>query len=110
MNLYRNESSDAKTNAQRNLCGRTHYVDEDTLRWHKSRVLDAVLYSEAIMTTQEKFEAALFAHALDSIAQRRQERRREAIHDALLVCGIAVSSSLAVTGGIAMWLLVNGSL
>jgi hypothetical protein len=39
MNLYRNESSDAKTNAQRNLCGRTHYVDDDTLRWHKSRVI-----------------------------------------------------------------------
>ena len=38
-NLYRNESSDAKQNAQRNLCGRTHYVDDDTLRWHKSRVL-----------------------------------------------------------------------
>ncbi len=39
MNLYRDESSDAKTNAQRNLCGRTHYVDDDSLRWHKSRVL-----------------------------------------------------------------------
>lgn len=39
MNLYRNESSDPKTNAQRNLCGRTHYVDDDTLRWHKSHVL-----------------------------------------------------------------------
>lgn len=41
MNLYRNESSDAKTNAQRNLAGRTHYVDDDTLRFHKSRVLSA---------------------------------------------------------------------
>lgn len=38
-NLYRDESSDPKSNAQRNLCGRTHYVDDDTLRWHKSRVL-----------------------------------------------------------------------
>jgi hypothetical protein len=40
-NLYRNESSDARYNAQRNLQGRTHYVDDDTLRWHKSRVLSS---------------------------------------------------------------------
>jgi len=41
MRLYRNESSDPKINAQRNLCGRTHYVDDDTLRWHKSRIMSA---------------------------------------------------------------------
>lgn len=41
MQLFQNESSRPKTNAQRNLCGRTHYVDDDTLRWHKSRVLSA---------------------------------------------------------------------
>lgn len=41
MNFYRNESSDAKWNAQRNLSGRTHYVDDDTLRFHKSRVLSS---------------------------------------------------------------------
>ncbi len=41
MQLYRNEGSNAKVNAQRNLMGRTHYVDDDTLRWHKSRVLTA---------------------------------------------------------------------
>lgn len=40
-NLYRNESSDPRTNAQRNLCGRTHYVDDDTLRFHKSRIMSA---------------------------------------------------------------------
>lgn len=39
MNLYRTESSNAKWNAQRNLSGRTHYVDDDTLRYHKSRIL-----------------------------------------------------------------------
>ncbi len=37
MNLYRSESNNPKWNAQSNLSGRTHYVDEDTLRWHKSR-------------------------------------------------------------------------
>jgi hypothetical protein len=41
MQLYRNEGSIPKFNAQRNLMGRTHYVDDDTLRWHKSRVLSA---------------------------------------------------------------------
>ena len=39
VDLFRNESRDAKTNAQRNLMGRTHYVDDDTLRFHKSRVI-----------------------------------------------------------------------
>ena len=41
MDLYSNKSGDARTNAQRNLMGRTHYVDPDTLRYHKSRVLSA---------------------------------------------------------------------
>lgn len=36
---FRDEASDPKFNAQRNLSGKTHYVDEETLRWHKSRVL-----------------------------------------------------------------------
>ena len=36
--LFMQESGDPKRNAQRNLCGRTHYVDDETLRWHKSRV------------------------------------------------------------------------
>lgn len=35
------ESCDTKHNAQRNLSGKTHYVDDDTLRWHKSRVLSS---------------------------------------------------------------------
>lgn len=41
MQLYRNESSHPLSNAQRNLCGRTYYVDQDALRYHKSRVLSA---------------------------------------------------------------------
>jgi hypothetical protein len=43
MQLYRNESSDPKYNAQRNLEGRTHYVDDDTLKFHKSRILRTVI-------------------------------------------------------------------
>jgi len=41
MNLYSNESSNPKFNAQRNLSGRTHYVDDDTLKFHRSRVLSS---------------------------------------------------------------------
>ena len=37
------ESGDPKFNAQRNLAGKTHYVDDDTLRWHKSRVLGTAI-------------------------------------------------------------------
>lgn len=36
--LYTHESCDTKYNAQRNLAGRTHYVDDETLRFHKSRI------------------------------------------------------------------------
>ena len=39
--LYKRESSDPKRDAQRNLCGRTHYVDDDTMRYFRSRVLSA---------------------------------------------------------------------
>ena len=47
--LYRNESSDPKYNAQRNLNGRTHYVDDDTLRFHKSRVLETHITDEGLL-------------------------------------------------------------
>lgn len=36
--LYTHESCNTKHNAQRNLAGRTHYVDDDMLRFHKSRI------------------------------------------------------------------------
>ena len=39
--LYRNESSYPKNNAQRNLQGRTHYVDDDTLRGFHSCIISA---------------------------------------------------------------------
>lgn len=41
MQKFQNNHSDPKTNAQRNLMGRTHYVDPDTLRFHKARILSA---------------------------------------------------------------------
>lgn len=39
MNLFKDVSSYPKVQAQQNLSGRTHYVDSDTLRYHKSRIL-----------------------------------------------------------------------
>lgn len=49
MNLFRNESSDAKHNAQRNLEGRTHYVDDGSLRFHKSRILMTRVVSNGLL-------------------------------------------------------------
>ena len=49
MNLYRNERNNPKDNAQANLCGRTHYVDSDTLRFHKSRILVAKALSGGLL-------------------------------------------------------------
>ncbi len=81
MNLYRNESSNAKTNAQRNLCGRTHYVDDDTLRWHKSRVLStrcvdggllfAIITSDALdmNNTRRGFRYVIFDVFGDTLAR-----------------------------------------
>ena len=40
-NLYRNESSDPRSNAQRNLAGRSHYCDDDTLRYFHSRIISS---------------------------------------------------------------------
>lgn len=38
---YENNSSYAKTRAQSALKGRTFYADDDTLRFHKSRILES---------------------------------------------------------------------
>ncbi len=47
--LFRWESGDPTNDAQRNLSGRTHYVDADTLRWHKSRVLSADILADGLL-------------------------------------------------------------
>src|SRR6516165_1375077 len=65
VNLYRNESSYPKINAQRNLQGRTHYVDDASLRWHKSRVLSARIVNNGL------FFAITTSDALDPNNMRR---------------------------------------
>lgn len=46
--LYESKSSYAKRDAQRNLDGRTHYVEDDTLRFHHSRVLSRRILAEGL--------------------------------------------------------------
>ena len=56
MDLFTDKSSDPKVNAQRNLCGRTHYVDDGTLRFHHSRILSAhVLYGGLMFAIVESY-------------------------------------------------------
>lgn len=49
MNLYTNKSSHPKWNAQENLAGRTHYVDDDTLKFHYARVLSTLIPSHGLL-------------------------------------------------------------
>lgn len=46
---YKNESNNPKLNAQRNLDGRTHYVDDATLRWHKSRIISTYIADDGFI-------------------------------------------------------------
>jgi len=56
--LYRNHSSYPKPQAQMNLAGRTHYVDDGTLRFHHSRVLSAHVLYEGLLFSIVTSDAA----------------------------------------------------
>ena len=45
---YLNESSYPINDAQRNLAGRTHYVDDDTMRYFKARINHASGYDDGL--------------------------------------------------------------
>ncbi len=47
VSLFTHKSSDPKYDAQRNLSGRTHYVEDDTLRWHHARVNSAYAVADS---------------------------------------------------------------
>ena len=49
MELYEDKSGTATRNAQLNLMGRSHYVDPDTLRFHKSRILKTVITDNGLL-------------------------------------------------------------
>lgn len=46
---YEDKSYMPKANAQANLCGRTHYVDDDTLKFHKARIISARPYADGLL-------------------------------------------------------------
>lgn len=49
MKRFTHQSSNPKWNAQRSLNGLTHYVDDDTLRYHKSRILSTHILDEGLL-------------------------------------------------------------
>jgi len=49
VNLFKQESYHPKRNAQLNLIGRTHYVDDNTLRFHHARVLSATATDNGLL-------------------------------------------------------------
>ena len=55
-------------------------------------------------------DRALLDCAMQNIAQRASKRRREAIHDAILLAGITISLTIAIMAGVWLWLLVHGNI
>lgn len=49
VSLFTHHSCDPKYDAQRNLSGRTHYVDEDTLRFHHSRITGRMVLADGLL-------------------------------------------------------------
>ncbi len=49
ISLFRDESSTALWNAQRNLSGRTHYADDDTLKCFGARVLQCSITDDGLL-------------------------------------------------------------
>lgn len=47
--LFREKSGYPKCDAQQNLMGRTHYVDDDTLRYHYSRILGRGVFADGAL-------------------------------------------------------------
>ncbi len=66
----------------------------------------------ASTAAQDAFDLdrALFHTAMENIAGRARERRREAIHDAMLLVGVVLSASLTILSCIVWWLIVEGRL
>jgi hypothetical protein len=49
LSLFTCKSSYEKNNAQQNLAGRTHYADDDTLRYFKARILRGVHRADGLL-------------------------------------------------------------
>jgi hypothetical protein len=72
------KSCDPKYNAQRNLSGITHYVEDDTLKWHHSR----------ISSSNALFGGLLFRCVMsDSLDMHNTKRGfRAVVHDVFGTC------------------------
>ncbi len=51
MRLYEKRHYMPRENAQNNLIGRTHYVDDDSLRFHKSKILSTYVTDGGLLFT-----------------------------------------------------------
>jgi len=63
--LFGDKSNDPKHNAQKNLSGRTHYVNDDTLRFFGSRIISA-----------RPTDDGLFFKIVESVATEHDKSRR----------------------------------
>jgi len=63
--LFGHKSDDPKHNAQKNLSGRTHYVDDDTMRFFGSRIISA-----------RPTDDGLFFRIVESVATDHNKSRR----------------------------------
>jgi len=63
--LFGDKSNDPKHNAQKNLSGRTHYVNDDTLRFFGSRIISAYPTNDG-----------LFFKIVESVATDHNKSRR----------------------------------
>ena len=68
MHLFTHQSSHPKFNAQRNLEGLTHYVDDQTLRYHKARILKTHITDNGLLL------ALVESVALDPRGEERRFR------------------------------------
>lgn len=63
--LFGHKSTDPKRNAQQNLNGRTHFVDDDTMRYFGSRIISA-----------RPMNDGLFFRIVESVATDHNKSRR----------------------------------
>ena len=75
---FENKGCDPKYNAQRNLKGISHYVDDDTLRFHKSRVI----------SSRHEFDGLLFGMITSDALDMHGTKRgfRFVVHDVFGTC------------------------
>jgi hypothetical protein len=85
--LYTQRSSNPAENAQRNLMGRTHYVDPETLRFHQARILSTYAVDGG------RLFALIESYAVDY--QNTERRKRFVVFD---LCGNVIERAALEDG------------